>query len=393
MRQLLVRVACSRLSWPRCAAGLCTLLVVLLSIAPATFAQEVRYVYDAAGRLIAVIDAQGRATIYDYDEAGNLLAVRRPDVTTTVAITYVSPTAGLPGDVVDIFGVGFIDTAAGNQVAFNGTPAQVTSATTTRLTVTVPAGATTGLISVSNQFGSAASPSPFVIPTMTIAPTAATVALGRQRQFAITLSGLADRRATWSVNGIVGGALAFGTITPDGLFTAPNDWPPSADVLVQARAVAFPALVANAAVVIVPPSVSVIAAPVDLRLTRPGLGDPGGLAANVTVAPPPHVSVVRPGMGDAGGLPLNVIAATPPHISIVRPTLGGTDGLGLNVTVGRPPFITVVVPSVGELGLGLNVVVGLPPHITVTMPGTGSTGGNSPNVIVAQPHNIRVGWP
>jgi YD repeat-containing protein len=110
MPKLLVSFACRRLSGPRCAAVVCLLVATLLLIPSHTFAQEVRYIYDAAGRLIAVIDAQGRATIYDYDETGNLLAVRRPDVTTTVAITYVNPNAGLAGDVVDIFGVGFIDT-------------------------------------------------------------------------------------------------------------------------------------------------------------------------------------------------------------------------------------------------------------------------------------------
>ena len=58
-------------------------------------AQEIRYVYDELGRLIAVMDEQGRTAIYEYDEVGNLLAIRRTDATGPVAITFVNPNKGL----------------------------------------------------------------------------------------------------------------------------------------------------------------------------------------------------------------------------------------------------------------------------------------------------------
>ena len=51
-------------------------------------------------------------------------------------------------DGITITGVGFDPTPANNTVLFNGTPATVTSATTTSLDVTVPVGATTGNLSV-----------------------------------------------------------------------------------------------------------------------------------------------------------------------------------------------------------------------------------------------------
>ena len=40
-------------------------------------AQTVRYIYDELGRLVAVIDQNGDAAIYNYDAVGNLLSIAR----------------------------------------------------------------------------------------------------------------------------------------------------------------------------------------------------------------------------------------------------------------------------------------------------------------------------
>jgi YD repeat-containing protein len=370
-----------------CAIGL------VLTLA-ATVQAQTRYVYDAAGRLVGAIDAQGRATIYDYDEVGNIVAIRRADVGAGVSVTYVNPTAGLPGQVVEIFGSGFALLAAQNQVVFNGAAAQIVSATATRLTMTVPVGATTGPISVTTPFGSAQSPAPFVIPTMTVAPLAATVPLGRQRQFISNVTGTSDRRATWTVAGIVGGSPIVGTITGDGLYSAPVEWPPATAVEIGARSVAFPQLFVTAAVLIDPPNASVVATPVDIRVTRPGMGDASGLSRNLIVATPPFISAVRPAFTDIGGLPLNPTVAQPPFISFVRPALGDGGGLGLNTIAATPPFISFVRPGIGDAGgLGMNVIVAIPPFINLTLPGTGSAGGLADGVTVAQPPDVRVRRP
>lgn len=71
-------------------------------------AQEIRYAYDELGRLIAVMDEQGRTAIYEYDEVGNLLAIRRTDATGPVAITFFNPNEGPIGTRVEIFGIGYI---------------------------------------------------------------------------------------------------------------------------------------------------------------------------------------------------------------------------------------------------------------------------------------------
>ena len=79
-------------------------------------------------------------------------------------ITSFFPTIGLPGTFVSIYGTGFIN-QANNDVLFNGIPANlVGTPTSTQLYVRVPAGATTGPITVTTAGGSAVSTTPFIVP-------------------------------------------------------------------------------------------------------------------------------------------------------------------------------------------------------------------------------------
>jgi hypothetical protein len=76
---------------------------------------------------------------------------------TTVAgptITSISPTAGPVGTVVTVNGTGFTGATA---VKFNGTAAGFTVNSATQLTATVPAGATSGSITVTTPAGTATS--------------------------------------------------------------------------------------------------------------------------------------------------------------------------------------------------------------------------------------------
>jgi YD repeat-containing protein len=53
----------------------CAFALLLVCLACPTLAAQERYDYDALGRLIRVIDEQGRVTEYVYDAAGNILQV------------------------------------------------------------------------------------------------------------------------------------------------------------------------------------------------------------------------------------------------------------------------------------------------------------------------------
>jgi hypothetical protein len=77
------------------------------------------------------------------------------------------------------------------------------------------------------------------------------VLLGETLSFAATISNTSNTAVTWSVNGVVGGSTQNGTISPDGIYTAPVDLPPLATVSVIAASQADPAESATAGVTII----------------------------------------------------------------------------------------------------------------------------------------------
>ena len=129
---------------------------------PAAHAADISYVYDSLGRLLAVVDSSGDTVTYAYDSTGNLLSISRY-ASSTLSIINVTPSQGPVGTAVTISGTGFSTSPSQNTVTFNGTAASVIAATSTRLQVTVPAGATTGPIAVTAPAGSATSATPFTV--------------------------------------------------------------------------------------------------------------------------------------------------------------------------------------------------------------------------------------
>lgn len=78
-------------------------------------------------------------------------------------ITRFSPASGTEGTSVTITGTNFSTTASGNTVKFNGTPATVSAATATSLTVNVPTGVSTGKITLQVGTQTATSANDFTI--------------------------------------------------------------------------------------------------------------------------------------------------------------------------------------------------------------------------------------
>jgi YD repeat-containing protein len=76
---------------PRC---LTLLLILILNAQFLTVSAQqgttTTYVYDANGRLHAVIAATGEAVVYEYDSAGNITAIRRLPAS-ALAILSFSP--------------------------------------------------------------------------------------------------------------------------------------------------------------------------------------------------------------------------------------------------------------------------------------------------------------
>jgi gliding motility-associated-like protein len=99
--------------------------------------------------------------------AANLLEVYE-NLITLPTITSFTPASGPVGTTVIITGTNFSTTPSNNTVQFNGTAATVTASTATSITVTVPAGATTGKITVTVAGNTATSATDF---TVTVPPT------------------------------------------------------------------------------------------------------------------------------------------------------------------------------------------------------------------------------
>lgn len=107
------------------------------------------------------------------------------------SISSFSPLSGAPGTAVTITGLNFGSTPGDNTTTFNNVTATVNSATTTQIVALVPAGATSGMISVATPSGTAYSMNSFsVLPSSANAPAAPTgvTATAGNTQVSITWS-------------------------------------------------------------------------------------------------------------------------------------------------------------------------------------------------------------
>jgi RHS repeat-associated protein len=127
-----------------------------------------RFIYDQNGRLAAAVTPTDSAK-WTYDAVGNITAITR-QVATTLSVIEFAPHSGQVGATVTIYGTAFSTTPSSNIVKFNGTTATVISSTTTQIVTTVPAGATSGTISVKVGTPTATSAASFTV-LGAIAPT------------------------------------------------------------------------------------------------------------------------------------------------------------------------------------------------------------------------------
>jgi hypothetical protein len=98
---------------------------------------------------------------------------------------------------------------------------------------------------------------PSQITSVLVSPTTANVLLGATQLFTATVQGTGafNPNVTWSVSGIVGGNSTYGTITADGLYTAPAAVPNPSNVTVTATSVQDPTKLDNSTATILVPVV------------------------------------------------------------------------------------------------------------------------------------------
>ena len=123
---------------------------------------QVSYTYDQLGRVIGVRAASGSTASYRYDAVGNIASIGRTQGDQLALIGF-TPGGGTAGASVTIYGSGFSTAAQDNQISFNGTQAVVVSVTGSQIVALVPAGATTGPLSLTTPAGTAHSAGSFLV--------------------------------------------------------------------------------------------------------------------------------------------------------------------------------------------------------------------------------------
>jgi YD repeat-containing protein len=330
------------------------LVAVALCVARAAWAEQspVQYAYDELGQLVAVVDRDGNAAIYVYDAVGNILSIQRVDASSLagrVGITAVVPGKGKPGTLVSILGKGFGGSGGQNVVSFNGVVATVGQSSPTRIVTAVPAGATTGPISVTTPLGSALSPRPFrVVGALAVAPAAVNLGVGGRQQFVATEGGVESTNVIWAVNGVVGGDPGVGTVSGQGLYAAPATIVSVRTVAVTATSTDDVAVIATGTVTLQPPVPTFLAAAsIGIQVIDPEL--------RVVVAP--GIGIQRAPDGDG----LTIVA---PAIGVSPPVPGAFSGVP-QVSVSFEPFIAAIVPAAAVRGSS---------NLSLTMTGSGLAG-------------------
>lgn len=78
------------------------------------------------------------------------------------------------------------------------------------------------------------SPSPHDAISVAVSPPNITLRIKSSQQFAATVKNTNNSAVTWQVNGITGGNETFGTISADGLYSAPATIPATSDITITA---------------------------------------------------------------------------------------------------------------------------------------------------------------
>ncbi len=347
-----------RKSWPRTFAALVFAIVCLAASLSVSAQQQgsTRYVYDDNGRLHAVISPTGEAVVYEYDAAGNITSVQRLAADALVLFGF-APHEGMPGDQVTFTGLGFGDGVS--NVSFNGVAGRVVSVAPSTVVAEVPEGATTGLVTITTPRGSVTTATPFTLAGLRVSPTFVIVDFGQSAQFAAQVfPPTLDQTVTWSVNGVEGGNSTIGTISVNGVYTAPNR--EVAPVTIRATSVADSSRFAEAQVKLRDPNSlqSAFAAPVAVQFGT--VASSQGVASaplSVRYGNPPEVAAIMGASVSVRRGDSNALTATlTPPVSVRYGDVAGQSSINaaaVSATTG--PHVTSISPQSVARGATLTV--------------------------------------
>ncbi|HET6385515.1 MAG TPA: hypothetical protein VFJ58_19145 [Armatimonadota bacterium] len=188
--------------------------------------------------------------------------------------------------------------------------------------------------------GGGAAPASAPVVTVSISPTAASLLTTETEQFTATVAGSTNQSVTWAVNGVAGGNSAAGTISANGLYTAPAIPPTPNTVRVAAVSAADSSRSAQASVTVVYPapvfySVSpdaLTAGYPDITLTLTGSGF---VAASVVDADSTALATILANSTQlTATVPAALMAGTGTlAITVVTPGPGGGASTSINLKI------------------------------------------------------------
>lgn len=268
------------------------------------------------------------------------------------ALSAVSPStlaAGSSDSTVTLNGSGFAEQSV---VDANGTALATSFTSDTRLTAVVPAAllASAGTLSItvtspSPGGGTSSAETMTVSIAVSVSPATETLNVSQTQQFSATVAGTANQTVAWSVDGVAGGNSTVGTISAEGLYTAPGVPPSPNAVTVTAASAADPTQAASATMTVVNPAPAfyslspdaVTAGAGDTALTIAGsnLAEQSVVYANSTALASAFVTST----GMTATLPASLAANTGTlSVTVVTPAPGGGTStiIGLRVWPSYP---------------------------------------------------------
>lgn len=216
-------------------------------------------------------------------------------------------------------------------------------------------------------------------PAVTVSPVSAKVQTGTQMQFTATVTGTTSNVVIWSVSGSGCAGLSCGTVTSNGLYTAPASVPNPPLVAVTATLVAYPTISGSATVTITSPVViTVSVAPNNISVNT---GAQQQFTATVTGTSNTAVTWSITGIGCVGS------------------SCGTITQAGLYTAPPTPPlpsYLNVVATSLADPTKGASATVTIVPLVSVTISpvmATVITGGQQQfTASVSGSQNQNVTW-
>jgi hypothetical protein len=312
-----------------------------------------------------------------------------------VSISTVTPSKAKPGTIVTVTGANFSTVKINNVVMFGGVGATVATATTTKLTVTVPAAAKSGMVTVSVAGGATVTGPAFtvILPAPTIKSiTPATGKVGAS----VTIAG--TNFSPVKTNNVI----MFGGVAAT--ITAATTTNLTATVPAGAKTGKITLSVSGGAAITGPLFTVIIPVPTITSITPPtgktgatitingtnfstvatnNVVKLGGVQATVTSATATKLMVTVPAGAKTGKITLSVLGGTtisgpvftyipPVSISAITPATGKA---GAMVTITGTSFSTVKTSNVVKFGgVAATVLTATATKLTVTVPAGAKTG-------------------